>query len=122
MGDGTFMDGYTQGEVNSDAKLYDHETGTYKELPKYKLNSAVFSWEQKDEALPYNKLLSNAVTAKGKVATGTLELWHINSGTEIFRHYYYKQIEELGGYKACSKRRDTIAGRGRRRPAGRPGR
>ena len=110
MGDGTFMDGYTQGEVNSDAKLYDHETGTYKELPKYKLNSAVFSWEQKDEALPYNKLLSNAVTAKGKVATGTLELWHINSGTEIFRHYYYKQIEELGGYKACSKRRDTIAG------------
>ena len=72
MGDGTFMDGYTQGEVNSDAKLYDHETGTYKELPKYKLNSAVFSWEQKDEALPYNKLLSNAVTAKGKVATGTM--------------------------------------------------
>ena len=108
LADGEYQDGYTQGEISSDAKLFDHESGTYKELPQYKLNTAVFDWNEQGAALPYNKLLCNAVIAKNKVATGTLELWHVNSGTEIFRHYY-KQSETQYGRGAFS-RRDTIQG------------
>ena len=108
LADGGFQDGYTQGEISSDEKLFDHNTGVYKELPAYKLNTAVFDWNEAGTALPYNKLLCNAVIAKNKVATGTLELWHVNSGTEIFRHYY-KQSETQYGRGAFS-RRDTIQG------------
>ena len=52
LADGGFQDGYTQGEISSDEKLFDHNTGVYKELPAYKLNTAVFDWNEAGTALP----------------------------------------------------------------------